>query len=139
MKKLLALLVFAIFFTGLVSAADSPMYAKVVPIQKVTSHQKGYKVSYFTNQYEVKSIYVPIEWFYQIGDFRTSDGFIKAEIVRGNGPSYPFMQLFWKDGKFHHLRLFVVDNYGDRTWGIVNESENLGAKFDPTKALELQF
>lgn len=139
MKKLLGLLVFTLFFVGLVSAAESPLYAKVVPIQKVTSHEKGYKVSYFTNKYDVKTIYVPLEWFYQIGEFKTADGFIKAEIVRGTGPSYPFMQVFWKDGKFHHLRLFVFDDYSDPTWGIVNPAENLGSKFDPAKALDLQF
>lgn len=139
MKKLLAILIFALVSAGFASAAESPMYAKVVPIQKVTSHEKGYKVTYFTGHYDVKAIYVPMEWLYQIADYKTSDGFIKAEIVRGNGPTYPYMQIFWKDGKFHHLRLFVMDNYNHRSWGIVDPAENLGAKFDPTKVPDFQF
>jgi len=139
MKKLLALVVIAFVFAGLAWAAESPLYAKSLPIQKITSHEKGYKVTYFTAHGDLKTIYVPLEWFYQIGDFRTADGYVKAEIVRGTGPAYPYIQFFWKDGKFHHLRLFVVNDYQNRTWGVVNPAENLGSKFDPAKDLDLQF
>jgi len=141
MKKLLALLFLALFSVGLVLAAESPMYAKAVPIQKITSHEKGYRVTYFTSHGDLKTIYIALEWFYQVSDYKTSDGFVKAEIVRGNGASYPYMEIFWKDGKFHHLRLFVRSNYDDRSWGVVKngEGEKLGALFDPTKPLDLQF
>ncbi len=139
MKKLLAILVFALVFAGLASAIESPMYAKAVPVQKITSHELGYKVTYFTAHGDLKTIYIPLDWFYKTADYRTSDGFVKAEIVRGRGPAYPYVQFFWKDGKFHHLRLFVVDDYNDRSWGVVNPAENMGAKFDPTKDPDLQF
>lgn len=141
MKKLLALLVFALFVTGMVSATDSPYYAKTVFIQKITSHEKGYRVAYYNAHGDLETIYVPIEWFYKNSNYLTDDGFVKAEIVRGVGPSYPYMQIFWKDGKFHHLRLFVRDSYADRSWGVVRENEeaSLGAKFDPAKPVDLQF
>lgn len=139
MKKLIAALIFVLFVAGWASAGESPYYAKAVTIQKVTSHEKGYKVTYFTSHGDLKTIYVPLEWFYQVGDYKTDDGFIKAEIVRGNGDSYPYMQIFWKNGKFHHLRLFVRDSYNDRMWGIVNPAENMGAKFDPAKIPDFQF
>jgi len=141
MKKLLALLVFATFLTGMVSAIESPMYAKALPIQKITSHEKGYRVTYFTAHGDLKTVYIPLEWFSSVGDYKTPDGFTKAELFRGNGDSYPYMEIFWKDGKFHHIRLFVRASYTDRSWGVVKEGEGavLGAKFDPTKALDLQF
>jgi len=143
MKKLLALLVLALFTAGFSAAqsVESPMYAKSLPIQKITSHEKGYRVTYYTAHGDLKTLYIPLEWFYQVSDYKTADGFVKAEIVRGSGPAYPFIQFFWKDGKFHHLRLYVVKNYADRTWGVVKDGESaaLGAKFDPTKALDLQF
>lgn len=139
MKKLLAVLIFATLGTGFVAANESPYFAKVVPIQKVVSHEKGYKVSYYTASYGIHTIYVPIEWFYQIGDYKTDDGFIKAEVVKGKGPTFPNMQIFWKNGKFHHLRLFLIDNYNDRMWGVVNPAENLGSKFDPAKLPDFQF
>jgi len=139
MKKLLAILAFALVFTGLAAAAESVLYAKAVPIQKITSHQKGYKVTYYTAHGDLKTIYVPLDWFYQVNEFKTTDGFVKAEMVRGKGGAYPYIQFFWKDGKFHHLRLFVVDDYNDPSWGIVNPAENLESKFDPAKELDLQF
>ena len=139
MKKLLAILIFALYSAGMASAIESPLFAKVVFIQKVTSHEKGYKVNYFTGHGELKTVYVPLEWFYQTGGYKTSDGFIKAEAVRGSGGAYPYMQIFWKDGKFHHLRLFVVEDYNDRSWGIVNPAEKLETKFDPTKIPDFQF
>jgi len=141
MKKLLALLVFATFVVGLALANESPMYAKAVPIQKITAHEKGYRVTYFTGHGDLKTIYVPLEWFYQAGDYKTAEGYVKAEMYRGNGPSYPYMEIFWKDGKFHHLRLFVRASYADSSWGVVKDGEGpgLGAKFDPTKPLDLQF
>jgi len=140
MKKLLALLVFALFFVGMVSA-ESTMYAKAVTIQKITSHEKGYRVTYFTSHGDLKTIYIPLEWFYQVGDYKTEDGFVKAEMYRGNGASYPYMEIFWKDGKFHHFRLFVRANYDDRSWGVVKlgEADSLAAKFDPAKPIDLQF
>lgn len=139
MKKLLALLVFALFAAGLASATDSPMYAKVVPVIRVISDQKGYQVTYLTNHGDPKVIYIPLQWFYQISDFKTADGFIRAEIVRGTGSAYPYMQIFWKDGKFHHLRLFVVDYYGDRTWGVHPDGVDWSSKFDPAKMPDFQF
>jgi len=139
MKKLLVILAFFLVFGGLASATESTLYAKAVPIQKITSHEKGYRVTYFTSHGDLKTIYIPLEWFYQIGDYRTADGFVKAEMVRGRGATYPYIQFFWKDGKFHHLRLFVVDDFNDMSWGIVDLAENLGSKFDPAKDLDLQF
>jgi len=141
MKKLFALLVFALFVSAVVSATESQYYAKTLFIEKVTSHEKGYRVVYYTAHGDPKVIYVPIEWFYKNSNYLTDDGFVKAEIVRGNGPSYPYMQIFWKDGKFHHIRLFVRDSYSDRSWGVVHDNEvaSIGAKFDPAKPLDLQF
>lgn len=139
MKKLLAASVFALFVLGLASAADSPLYAKVVPIQKITSHQKGYKVNYFTSHTELKTIYVPIEWFYPTSNFKTPDGFLRAELVRGMGPAYPYLQIFWKDGAFHHLRLFVHKDFQNPSWGVLDPAADFGAQFDPAKVPVLQF
>jgi hypothetical protein len=139
MKKLLAALVFALFVAALVPAAESPMYAKVFPIVKITSHEKGYRVAYLTGHGDLKTVYIALEWFYPVSEYKTADGFVRAELVRGMGPAYPYLQVFWKDGQFHHLRLFVVQSYSDRTWGVVHVGEDFSAKFDPAKPLDLQY
>ena len=141
MKKLLGLLVFTLFLAGWGSAEEPNVYAKVVTIHKIISHEKGYKVTYYTDHGDLKTIYIPIEWFYQTGNYRTSDGFIKAEIVRGNSPLYPYMQIFWQNGKFHHLRLVVFKNYSHHSWGAVTDADekDLATRFDPKKDPVFEF
>jgi hypothetical protein len=141
MKRLFVLLAFVLFVAGGVSAIESPMYAKAVFIQKITSHEKGYRVTYYTAHGDLKTVYIPLDWFYPTSQYKTSDGFVKAELYRGRGPSYPYMEIFWKDGKFHHVRLFVVSDYNDRSWGILKPGEDaaLADKFDPAGSIDFQF
>lgn len=139
MKTWIAVLLSLLLSTAWVSAGESPIFAKTVPIFKITSHEKGYKVVYVTEHGDFKVAYLPIEWFYQVGDYRNADGFVKCEMYKGAGAAYPYMQIFWKDGKFHHVRLFVMANYNDRTWGTVNLAENLSGKFDPAKVPDFTF
>ena len=139
MKKLLALLVFALMVTGMAAAAESPLYAKVVSIDKIYSDQKGYKITYYNIHGDLETIYVPLDWFYKLSPYLTEEGFVKAEIIRGFGDSYPYLQIFWKNGKFHHLRIFAVDNYSDRSWGVPDDRDNLAPHFDPTKAPDFKF
>jgi len=139
MKKLLVLLVLFVLGSVGVVSAESSVYAKAVSIAKITSHEKGYKVTYYTDFGDLKTVYIPIEWFYKTSGFLTTDGFTKAELVRGKGPVYPYMEIFWKDGQFHHVRLYVVADYSDRSWGIVQDASAMAAKFDPNKPLDLQF
>jgi hypothetical protein len=139
MKQFFAVVALSAFLVVGLSAAESAYYSKTVPVAKIVSHELGYKVTYLTNKFEPRTIYLPMEWLYQTGSYRTEDGFVRAEVVRGFGEQYPYMQLFWKDGKFHHLRLFVVDNYSDRSWGTVGDPVSLAAQFDPKKELDLKF
>lgn len=139
MKHVFAFVALSFLFVLGASASESPFYVKTVSVAKIVSHEAGYRVTYLTNKFEGRSIYIPMDWFYQTGANRTDDGFMKAEVIRGMGEQYPYMQIFWKEGKFHHLRLFVVDNYSDRSWGVVADPKALGAMFDPKKDPDFQF
>ena len=139
MKRFLGFLVFALLIVGVGSSIESPLFAKVVQIEKIYSHEKGYKVSYYSAHGDVETCYVPIEWFYQSAGFKTDDGFTKAEIVMQHGKDYPYMEIFWKGDTFHHLRLFVNADYNARSWGVVGPTDNLDSKFDPTKPITFQF
>jgi hypothetical protein len=139
MKKILGLMLFAFLIVGVALCAESPIYAKVVIIQKVYSHEKGYKVTFFTAQGDLSSCYIPIEWFYPGSDFKTDDGFSKAELVIQQGPDAPHLEIFWKNGTFHHLRLFVNADNSARSWGVVRPGDHLETKFDPNKPITFQF
>lgn len=119
----------------LVSAAafaqlqDVKVYVKSVPIIKIYSHSQGYKVLYAKSSMQLAEFYVPHSWFKAGG---------KAEIVFGKDPSYPYFSVFYKDGKFDYVRLYVEDNVSSLTWGILKKTGEEEAKFN-VQELKLEF
>jgi hypothetical protein len=137
MKKLLALAILVLVAGA--ASAESSLYVKSLPIAKITTTAKGYKVVYLTSYGDPKVIYVPLEWFYQNSEYRTADGLPKAELDLGLDPSYPYIQFYWKDGAFHHLKIYARSSISDTTWGSVAAGEDYASHFDPTKPLDLKF
>ena len=143
MKKLLVLLISLFFGSGMLAsvsaqAVQSPFFAKTVFIQKITSSKEGYIVVYLDDRMDPHTIYVPMEWFYK-STGATSDGYVKAELFYGTGAQYPYMQIFWKDGKFHHLRIFADQNLNDPSWGILSDTADLSGLFHPNQDINFQF
>lgn len=109
-------------------ALDSEYYARTLYIEKVYPHQLGYKVLYTTSKLDIAEAYIPHKWFSQSA---SKDGKLaKGEVQWGDDPSYPYMIIFWKNGKFSHLRLFLKKNMHDITWGSLNPTEDLTDKFN---------
>jgi hypothetical protein len=94
---------------------DANVYVKSVPILKILTSSAGYKILYVKSDMQVGEIYLPLSWFGKAGG--------KAEIVFGRDPSYPYFSVFYRDGKFDFIRLYVLDNVGDVSWGILKRSE----------------
>jgi hypothetical protein len=136
MKKLLAAIL--VLVAGAVWA-DSPLYVKSLPIEKITESAKGYKVVYLTANGNIQITYVPMDWFYQSSGYNTADGFPKAELFLGQDPSYPYIQFYWKNGEFHHVVIYARPNKADTSWGTVGAGEDISSHFDPTKPLDLKF
>jgi hypothetical protein len=109
-------------------AETSVFYPVRVDVVKVYSHADGFRVLYRKGSVDVTDVYLPMKWFVPGG---------KAELVRADDPSYPYMTVFYKEGKFDHLRLYVKENSRDETWGILDPSAGVG-KFD-IDDLKLQF
>lgn len=140
MKKFIILLVLAFFaVTSVAAANESPYYAKSVFITKIVSHQKGYKITYLDNKHDPIVVYVPMDWFYKQGNGVTDDGFVKAEMIYGIGPQFPYMTIFWKNGKFHHLRIFANSDYNDPSWGVLEPTDNVEGHVDGTKDIPFVF
>ena len=99
-------------------------YYKTVPIEKIWMHPLGYIVQYWTSKSQVATAYVPFTWFNQGINS-------KADILYGSGPgSEPRMVIYWVDGKFDHMRLFVSDNPNDASWGVASQASAPDSKFD---------
>ena len=96
---------------------ESSFYPVRIDVVKVYSHADGFRVVYRKGTTGVGDVYLPARWFVSGG---------KAELVRGNDTSYPYMTVFYKDGKFDHLRLYVLADQQDLTWGILSPAEGAG-------------
>jgi hypothetical protein len=117
MKRAALVLILIAFVTMGLAAADSAFYPVRVDVVKVLSHGDGFKVVYRKGTADVGALYLPVRWFVPGG---------KAELVRANDPSFPYMTLFYKDGKFDHLRLYVLTDQRDLMWGVLPPSEGAG-------------
>ena len=98
-------------------------YVKTVPLMKVWMNQLGYVLQFFSSKSQVANIYVPITWFNKGSDS-------KADIIYGNDRSYPYCSIFWVDGKFDHIKIFVLNNYSSTTWGVVGTGLDMTSNFN---------
>jgi hypothetical protein len=128
MKRATIVLVLIALVTLGLCAETSDLYPVRIDVVKVYSHADGLQVVYRKGSISLASAYLPIRWFVSGG---------KAELVRANDPSYPYMTVFYKQGKFDHLRLYVLLDQADDTWGILPPAEGKG-KFDSDE-LNLNF
>jgi hypothetical protein len=99
----------------------SKVYVKSVPIVKIFSHPEGYKILYLRSDMKVDELYIPHRWLSKSGG--------RGEIVFGKDPSYPYFSVFYRDGKFDFIRLYVVEDIRDLTWGVLRKTEASNAAF----------
>lgn len=98
------------------------VYYKVVSLMKVWTHQLGYVVQFFNSQARVQDVYIPLTWF--------NNGMqSKADIVYGLDRSYPYMTIFWADGQFDHVTLYVSSDDSSQTNGVLPASADIADKF----------
>ena len=107
------------------SSANNPKdaYYKVVPLLKVWLHPLGYMAQYVTSKSQVAQMYIPFTWFNQGINS-------KADIIYGDDPGIPYVSIFWVDGKFDHVNLYVQSSYESLTWGILNSAADLSSQFN---------
>ncbi len=117
MKRATLVLVLIAFVSLCISADTSAFYPVRIDVVKVFSHADGFRVMYRKGSSDVGSTYLPARWFVPGG---------KAELVRGNDPSFPYMTIFYKDGKFDHLRLYVLADQRDPMWGVLPPDQGAG-------------
>jgi hypothetical protein len=128
MKRATIIVVLIAILACAVAADSSAFYPVRIDVVKVYSHAEGFLVLYRKGSSDVASVYIPARWFVSGG---------KAELVRGQDSSFPYMTVFYKNGQFDHLRLYVLADQTDLTWGILSPSEGKG-KFD-SDDLKLEF
>jgi hypothetical protein len=111
------------------SAADTSsgyakdVYYKVVPLLKVWTGQLGYVVTFFNSSSQVQTVYIPLTWF-------NNGPASKADLVYALGANIPYMTVFWADGKFDHVALYVSSDIRASSNGVLSESTDNSKQFD---------
>ena len=113
----------------------SDYYVRTVPIERVYSHRLGFRIVYRNHELTPEVFYVPNAWTRPTGQAGTP---LKAETVFGTDPAYPYFSIFWLDGNFSHVRLYLPRSRNHHAWGSMPSDWTPGDNFD-IEALELRF
>jgi len=109
----------------------SEFYYVNVPLEKVYPHQKGYMVLYRKSGSVLTRAYLPLTWF--------SESAGKAELLKlDHGTVWPYMTVYYKNGAFDHVRLFVRREMSHQSWGNFPQGTSLDAEFE-AEDLKLEF
>jgi len=137
MKKL----IFAIILLALImpvfaqndSGENRNLYYVNVAIERIFTVSEGYLIVYRT-QKGYATIGVPNEWFWDTENLR------KGDMVRlPRGVNWPTMSVFYADGEFSHVRLYVHPSRSHSSWGTVSQGTDVSGYFPGDGSFNLQF
>lgn len=127
-RRIVVLIVLMALAFGL--AADTSSYYPVrLDVVKIYSHADGYRLVYRQGPLGMADVYVPISWFVPGG---------KAEILYEHGPAYPYAMVYYKDGKFDHIKIFASSDRTGDSWGQL-DYESARSKFQNITDLQIKF
>lgn len=133
-----ATLVILLLLIGLSSTvfgeARQDIYTRSIRIEKVFIHSLGYAIVYSKpSGMSYGTIYVPYSWFTKAGG--------AGEIVWGRNMAYPYMSIFWIDGKFSHVKFYFHESLGHPMWEELRKSyDEVKDKFNVTpENFEVEF
>jgi hypothetical protein len=107
------------------------MYYINVSVEKIYPTNQGYVVLYRT-QRGIGTIGIPNRWFVEAAG--------RADVVRlPRGASWPTMSIFYNDGEFSHVRLYVHSHKSHTTWGSMPQGTNVSRFFPEEDTFDIQF
>jgi len=109
-------------------SAESELYARTVFIHRIFNHPTGFIVHYQKQNMRLHEIYIPYSWFQVPREGGVTAW--RAEVIYGNRPEFPFMQIFWDRNGFSHVRLFLHENRTHPSWGTLRNPSRFNDSFD---------
>lgn len=137
MKKITLVLlcgaIVAPLFAQNISQKNSSEYYYVnVSLEKVYPTGPGYVIQYRKGMNETATIGIPNEWFTDAGG--------KAELITlPPGKNWPTLTIFYKNGEFSHIRLYVHHYKGHRTWGNAPVGADVSRYFKDQDSIKIEF
>ena len=111
---------------------ESEFYYINITLEKIWPYRAGYVVQYRKGINRIGRLYLPSEWF--------SSSASKGEIITlPSGPSWPSLSVYYKDGEFSHVRLYVHRWNAHQTWGNIPQNINIDSQFDNIDTLKIDF
>jgi hypothetical protein len=111
-------------------ANTSELYYVNLPVEKVYIYKSGYIVIYRKNINTLGTAYLPYNWF--------RANVKKAEMIQlADGKTWPSMSVFYKEGKFHSVRIYVAKRGSHQTWGMVPLTTNLDDRFEGVETVDI--
>ncbi len=99
----------------------SVYYVKSLVIEQVALGDYGYRVTYRNGRGNLHYAYIPHDWFTVAGG--------KGEQINTWNQAAPFMQVYYRDGAFSHVRLFLIPTYDHITWTVLSSEDDTEANF----------
>jgi hypothetical protein len=133
-----AMLLTVLLLIGLCSSvfgeAATDIYVRTIRIEKVFIHSLGYAIVYSKpSGMDYGLCYIPFNWFTEAGG--------AGEIIWGRNRAYPYMSIFWVNGKFSHIKLYFQESLGHQMWEQLRKSyDEVKDVFNVTpETFELEF
>lgn len=94
---------------------EANLFVATVFVNRVLTHRLGYKVLYQRQDLSLGEAYLPSSWF------RSAAG--KAELISTISTSAPYMEIYYRDGEFAYVRLYVRRDRTHISWGSLTPQE----------------
>ena len=131
MKKIIIAVIFLMLISPVFAQDTTPFYYVNVSIEKIYPTNQGYIIFYKT-QKGMETIGVPKRWFNE------SAG--RADIVNlPGGENWPTMSIFYKEGEFSNVRLYVQRSRSHVTWGNISQGTDVSSYFPEEDTFDLKF
>lgn len=129
MRHRLLIVLLVLFVSGGVAFAQQEttdeeepvIYPVTVYLNTVYQHSRGYVVDYNDSELYFQRTYLPGRWFTAAAG--------QAEILYSMDKSVPYMVVYYIDGEFHHVRLFVHQNPFHSSWDQLPAGIDLEEEF----------
>jgi len=140
MKKLTIAAVFAVFLVIGSSAfaqnnrkeQQSEYYYKNITLEKIYPYRNGYIVQYRRGINTIDKAYLPMAWF--------TNSASRGEIITlPQGKAWPSLSIYYKNGQFSHVRLYVHHLSTHQTWGVIPQNVDLDSAFEELDDLKIKF
>jgi hypothetical protein len=142
MKRMSLLLFVVVMMVAVpLAAQDAPqtegVFSVTIPAYKIYPHKKGYVFTYRKNSIETGRLFFPYEWFQKTSaNEEPAKGLLR---VLGQGDAWPRASLFYRDGQFSYVKLYIRRDVAHESWGSISSGANFDADFENADPPVLNF